>query len=108
MTSLEYTGPIENVRPLPGRILLELERPEEKSGSIVIPEKARDQKPDQTTVFAKVLAVGYGRFYEGGKFNCGVNEKDLAPGDRVAYRSLMQDMGCRVILTSVTRVDAVV
>jgi co-chaperonin GroES (HSP10) len=108
MTSLEYTGPIESVRPLPGRILLELERSPGKSGSIVIPDRARDQKPTDTTVFAKVLAVGYGCFYEDGKFNCGVNEEDLAPGDRVAYRSLMQDMGCKVILTSVTRVDAVV
>jgi co-chaperonin GroES (HSP10) len=110
MTSLELTPSqaAAGYRPLAGRVLLELEPPAEKDGSIVIPETARTQTPERTQlIIGKVLAIGFGEYCEGGEWYPGVRDGDLAPGDRVLVAPLVKDLNRRVLMTAVTRIEAV-
>lgn len=94
--------------PLPGRIILEIEPKLDRIGNIHVPDSARDQITSDTHLFAKVLAIGYGPYYDDKKLHGGLLPEDVAVGDRVVFRALMQDLNCKVILTGVSRVDAVV
>ena len=65
------------LRPLHDRILVQrLEEEEELSGSIIIPDTAKE-KPQQ----AKVLAAGPGRVSDDGK----VQAMDVKEGDKVIF-----------------------
>lgn len=111
MTSLELTPEqaAAGYRPLAGRVLLELEPPAEKDGAIVIPETARTQTVERThLLIGRILAIGYGEYCEGGEWYAGVREGDLARGDRVLVAPLLKDLNTRVLLTGVTRIEAVV
>jgi hypothetical protein len=114
MDSLEYTGPTSTVRPLPGRVLLEIEPPLATYHSIIIPETSRlHRAPDSITLTARVLAIGYGGFYENisprkWKHRPGVFPSDVLLGNRVVFKALLSDLDCKVILTSVTRIEAVI
>lgn len=66
--------------PNDDNILVQLVAGDEKIGSIIVPEKARDNHRD--AVIAKVLAVGPGRATESGAFikvTVGVGELILIP-----------------------------
>ena len=109
MTSLELTEQQarEGWRPLAGRVLLRLHRHAAIIGSIVIPDSARDHSERDTAVEATVLAVGYGPFYDQGEWHKGVRPEDVAVGDRVFVMTLAKDLNRHVILTAVTRLQAV-
>lgn len=110
MTSLELTAEQAQAgyRPLAGRILLEIERSAAMIGALHVPEVAQDKTERDELQTARVLAVGYGRFREGGEWFPGIAEGDVKPGDRVLFAALMKDLNRAVILTAVTRVAAVV
>lgn len=114
MTSLELDERQAEATPLPGRILLQLDKPLEMIGSIVIPETARDQSPDRTQlVSATVIRVGSGPYLEhdgNGKLKRypGLAPEDVKPGDRVLYNPLMKDLNRKYLLTAVSRVEAVI
>ncbi len=109
MTSLELTPEqaAQGYRPLAGRVLLEIEASPDRIGSIVVPEVARDKGLRDALQVARVLAIGYGAFYEAGECLPGITEGDVAIGDRVLFAALAQDLNRTVILTAVTRIAAV-
>lgn len=109
MKSLEITTTLpSHIHPLPGRVLLEIEPKPSTAGLLHLPNSARTQQHTDTALFARVLAVGYGPYYDDKKVHSGVNESDVRPGDRVVFKALMQDLNCKVILTGVSRLEAVV
>lgn len=110
MTSLELTAEqaAAGYRPLAGRILLEIERNPSMVGSIHVPEVAQDKTERDELQVAKVLAIGYGTFFDGTESLPGIAEGDVKPGDRVLFAALMKDLNRATILTAVTRVQAVV
>jgi chaperonin GroES len=66
-----------SLRPLHDRILVRrLEEAEQKRGSIIIPDTAKE-KPQQATI----LAVGSGRISDDGK----VHPLDVKAGDKVVF-----------------------
>lgn len=102
-------------RPLAGRIILELEPAPDKIGSLYTPETTQTQR--EQCQFAKVIAVGYGPYaipeeQPDGKKKlkryAGVDPSELAIGDRVLYRPLLNEVGLKRIVTDVRRVDGVV
>ena len=109
MNSLELTT--EQVqsgyRPLAGRVLLEIEAPDAKIGSLHVPETAQRKTERDALQTAKVLAIGYGRFKDGAEWLPGIAEGDVIVGDRVAFLALAQDLNRSVIMTAVTRIAAV-
>ncbi|MFH1679653.1 MAG: co-chaperone GroES [Candidatus Eisenbacteria bacterium] len=64
------------IRPLGDRVVVERIEKEEKAGSIVIPDSAKE-KP----VEGKVIAVGPGARNEAGR----VIPPDVKPGDRIVF-----------------------
>lgn len=111
MTSLELTPEqvaAAGFRPLAGRVMLEIERNPEMIGSLHVPEVAQDKNVRDTLQMARVLAIGYGRFGEGGEWFPGIAEGDVRVGDRVAFLALAKDLNRSVILTAVTRIAGVV
>lgn len=118
MTSLDLThmNLPSMVIPLAGRIILDIEPKPERIGSLHVPDIAREQVTSDTSLLARVVSVGYGPYYEGDTVNGkmkhkrhpGVTRDDVRPGARVVFRALMQDLNCKRILTSVTRIDAVI
>lgn len=109
MTSLELTPEqvAAGYRPLAGRVLLEIEANPNRIGNIIVPESARDKGLRDALQIARVLAIGYGAFYEAGERLPGIPEGDVAVGDRVLFSALAQDLNRSVILTATTRVVAV-
>ncbi len=109
MDSLELTPEqaAAGYRPLAGRVLLEIEANPDRIGAIVVPETARDKGMRDALQIARVLAIGYGAFYDAGERLQGIAEGDVAVGDRVAFAALAQDLNRKVILTAVTRIAAV-
>jgi hypothetical protein len=121
-TSLEITfhPHPESIRPLPGRIMLAVESNPDQIGSILIPETAQRHTGRDVSLFATVLSVGYGPFWymdevdpktkRGGKarWHPGLTPGEVKAGDRVRFRALLSDLNTKRILTSVTRVDAVI
>lgn len=107
------TEQISHVRPLPGRVLLEIEAKPEMIGSIVAPEIARDKKAlEDPLQIGRVLAIGYGGHHEYverklKRFD-GFTTEDVQPGDRVLFRALASELNQRFVLTDARRVDAVV
>ena len=110
MTSLELTPEqaAQGYRPLAGRVLLEIERNPTMIGSLHVPEVAQDKTERDELQIARVLAVGYGTFFDGTESLPGIAEGDVKPGDRVLFAALVKDLNRAVILTAVTRVAAVV
>ena len=111
MDSLELDSRQISARPLPGRILLELDAPLTMAGLIHIPESAQARKTDRDQAIpATVIAIGYDSFHEtvNGKLKRipGITEGDVKLGDRVLYRPLVSDLNRKWILTSVARVEA--
>lgn len=109
MTSLELTPEqaAAGYRPLAGRVLLEIERSPEMIGAIHVPQTAQDKTERDELQTALVLAIGYGRFREGGEWLPGIAEGDVKPGDRVLFLALAKDLNRSVILTAVTRLQGV-
>ena len=109
MTSLELTPEqaAAGYRPLAGRVLLRVEQPPEQVCSIVIPQTAQRQTERDALLIGEVLAIGFGAFYDAGERIAGIAEGDVAIGDRVLFAALLQDINKRVILTTTTRIAAV-
>ena len=110
MTSIELTKEqIElGYRPLAGRILVELERPDTMAGALHIPQVAQTQTPERTQLLiGRVLAIGYGCYVEGGESFGGILRGDLNRDDRILIAPLLQDLNKGIVLTSVTRVEGV-
>jgi hypothetical protein len=126
-------GWVDRVRPIAGRVLLEVPRKEihyeetdfpkvrteeinanpskyrlfvtAKGGPIILPETARDHRITDTHQPARVLRVGYGQFWEDGQLYPGVNQDDFVPGDWVIFRPLLLELNVPYILTDVRRID---
>lgn len=112
MTSLELTEQQINARPLPGRILLHVHEHPAMIGALHVPDSARTQTERDLALQATVLAVGYGEFYESsgtGKYKRypGLTVDDVKAGDVVCFTALKKDLNRQWLLTSVTRVEAV-
>ncbi len=111
MDSMELTERQINARPLPGRILLRVYEHPAMIGSIVIPDSARAQTTRDIALQADVVAVGYGEYYEGApkaKWYRGLTVDDVKPGDVVVFKTLCSDLNKRYLLTSCTRIEAVI
>jgi co-chaperonin GroES (HSP10) len=112
VTSADFSFDPALLRPLPGRIVLTLDEPPDRIGSIVIPDNARKQTASDPCLKATVVAVGYGPFTENNakgwaKRYPRLLESDVRPGDSVYFRPLMKDLNKRYIVTAVTRIEAV-
>lgn len=116
MDSVEFTGDPTTCRPLPGRVLLRIEKHDAMTtGGLFVPQIARDHKVTDTALNAMVLAIGYGPYYDRAELNSkgwpkrlpGVAPGDVKPGDRVRFKPLMLEMNCAMVVTSVSRLEAV-
>lgn len=109
MTSLELTTEqaAAGYRPLAGRVLLEIEAPDAMIGSLHVPETAQRKTERDTLQVARVLAIGYGAFLDGGEWLPGIAEGDVKPGDRVLFLALAKDLNKRILLTATTRLAAI-
>jgi hypothetical protein len=109
MQSVILTHELANlVRPLPGRVLLQVPPGPKFVNAIEIPDSARDHKFTDTHQHARVIKVGYGHFYEDGVKYPGVYSEDFMPGDWIIFRPLLMELNAAYVLTDVRRVDAVV
>lgn len=114
MTSLELTPEQASARPLPGRVLLELDAPLTMDGLLHIPQTAQERTPERDHLLpARIIAIGYGEYWETDSATSklkrfpGLRLDDVTPGDRVLYHPLLQDLDKRFLLTSVTRLEAI-
>jgi co-chaperonin GroES (HSP10) len=109
MTSLELTPEqaAAGYRPLAGRVLLEIEAPDAMIGALHVPETAQRKTERDALQIGRVLAIGFGAFYDQGERLPGIADGDVMPGDRVLFAALAKDLNKRVILTAVTRIAAV-
>ncbi len=96
--------------PLPGHCFIRLDPQPTHSGSIIIPDSARNGKPTDVLWTGTVLAMTPRRTTHPGSGRlvpCTYTE-DFNCGDRVAVALLMSDLDRDVILTDNTRVYGVI
>lgn len=100
---------------LPGRILIQQDLPDEKLGSLFLPQ--RDAREDHPANTGTVLAIGHGEFEyvdestPGKKklrLHPGFNPDEIGVGDKVIFRLLLSDLNRGRIFTDVRRVDGVI
>lgn len=114
LLAINFT-PGSGTRPAAGRIVLDLDPLPDRIGSLIIPDSARalDNPVRDISHTGVVVAVGYGPF--GGEHVNkrwrrfpGLTPDDVKPGDRVAFRLVMSDLGKKRVIGDVRRVDAVI
>lgn len=118
LLAIDFTpGSGSGARPAAGRIVLDLDPLPDRIGSLIIPDSARalDNPVRDISHTGVVVAVGYGPF--GGELSenkkkwrrfPGLTPDDVKPGDRVAFRLVMSDLGKKRVIGDVRRVDAVI
>lgn len=106
MTNLRPLLEAPNFRLSRGRCLVELERKPERKGSIIVPERLRDQTERDPVAFGRVLRVTHrrpeDRMRDGSVPQCG----DFEQGDRVLVLLTGEDLEEELIITDTTRVIA--
>lgn len=92
---------LRNVKPLPGRCVIEFDPFPEKIGSLFIPETAKEQDPLQDPMWpATVLAMTPRRDPKTGE----PRQEQFQVGDRVLLALRGQDLNQQLVATHNTRV----
>jgi hypothetical protein len=96
--------------PLPGHCFIRLDPQPTHSGSIIIPDSARNGKPTDVLWTGTVLAMTPRHIEHAGSSRLVHNTytEDFCAGDRIILALLMSDLDRDVILTDNTRIYAVI
>ncbi len=98
---LNESSILVRLRPLPGRCVIRLDPTPTMSGSLHIPDSARDLKPTDPIYSGIVVAVSPRRGEDGTPW-----EEGFGPGDRVWLALRLEDLGKELVATHNTRVWA--